>query len=88
MPEYYIFYSIKPEKWNVKSLIYSSVILSAFLVVEGFVFLYIGLVAKIRRITSNGVVTKNLTTKNERVRKNATWIVFIILFSVYVSILW
>ncbi|MCL4312310.1 MAG: HAD-IC family P-type ATPase, partial [Candidatus Thermoplasmatota archaeon] len=39
-------YSIKPEKWNVKSLIYSSVILSAFLVVEGFVFLYIGLVAR------------------------------------------
>ncbi|EQB73928.1 MAG: hypothetical protein AMDU4_FER2C00038G0042 [Ferroplasma sp. Type II] len=39
-------YSIKPEKWNVRSLIYSSVILSAFLVVEGFVFLYIGLVAR------------------------------------------
>ena len=39
-------YSIKPERWNVRSLIYSSVILSAFLVVEGFVFLYIGLVAR------------------------------------------
>jgi H+-transporting ATPase len=36
-------YSLKPEKWNVKSLIYSSVILSSFLVAEGFVFLYIGM---------------------------------------------
>ncbi len=36
-------YSTHPEHWNVKSLIYSSIILSSLLVVEGFVFLFIGL---------------------------------------------
>ncbi|ARD84412.1 H+-transporting ATPase related protein [Ferroplasma acidiphilum] len=41
-------YSIKPERWNVNSLISSSVILSAFLVVESFIFLYIGLYAGLR----------------------------------------
>ncbi len=41
-------YSIKPERWNVNSLISSSVILAAFLVVESFIFLYIGLYAGLR----------------------------------------
>ena len=36
-------YSLKPEKWRVKSLISSSVILSSMLVIEGFIFLYIGM---------------------------------------------
>lgn len=36
-------FSLKPEKWNVRSLISSSVILSSMLVVEGFIFLYIGM---------------------------------------------
>ncbi|MEM0139481.1 MAG: plasma-membrane proton-efflux P-type ATPase [Ferroplasma sp.] len=36
-------YALKPEHWNVKSLVYSSILLASMLVVEGFVFLYIGL---------------------------------------------
>jgi H+-transporting ATPase len=40
-------FSSWPEKWNVKSLIYSSVILSSLLVIEGFVFLYIGIQSKL-----------------------------------------
>ncbi|WP_337859958.1 plasma-membrane proton-efflux P-type ATPase [Ferroplasma sp.] len=36
-------YSMRPEKWKVKSLISSSAILASLLVIEGFVFLYIGL---------------------------------------------
>ena len=38
-------YSLKPEKWKVRSLISSSVILSSMLVIEGFIFLYIGIYA-------------------------------------------
>ena len=40
-------YSLKPEKWNVKSLISSSVILSSMLVIEGFIFLYIGMYSRL-----------------------------------------
>jgi H+-transporting ATPase len=36
-------YSMKPEKWNVRSLVSSSAILASMLVIEGFIFLYIGM---------------------------------------------
>ncbi len=35
-------YSMHPEKWNVKSLVYSSISLAFAVILEGFIALYIG----------------------------------------------